>query len=109
MEYENLKADNLEGILVLTINRPKALNALNQKTMIELDTFFSEGYQEYEGLKGVILTGSGEKAFVAGADIKEFLALDKGSGGDLSRKGQQIFSRIENMPVPVIAAIDGFT
>jgi len=108
MTLENIVFENKDGILILTISRPKALNALNQKTMSELQYFFSEGYKSYSNIKGIILTGAGEKAFVAGADIKEFLDLDLEKGGQMSKKGQDIFFNIERMQIPVIAAIDGF-
>ena len=109
MTFENIVVQNNDGIITITLNRPKALNALNQQTIGELGNFFSEGYKAYSGLKGIILTGAGEKAFVAGADIKEFLGLAGDGGAQLSKKGQDIFFLIERMHVPVIAAIDGFT
>lgn len=107
--YQNLEITIDDNILTLTINRPKALNALNQLTIGELNTFFSEGYKSYEGLKGIVLTGAGDKAFVAGADIKEFLGLSEQDGAVLSKTGQDVFFLIERMPIPVIAAIDGFS
>ncbi len=108
MTYQDLLINNEEGIITLTINRPKALNALNQQVFTELGHFFSEGFKSYQNLKGVIITGAGEKAFVAGADIKEFLALKGEDGAQLSKRGQDIFFLIERMKVPVIAAINGF-
>ena len=74
-----------DGIALLTINRPKALNAINSDVMQGLNDWFSEAYKEVDGLKGVIITGSGEKAFVAGADIKGFPALNKEAGQQLSQ------------------------
>jgi len=109
MAYDNLQIEEADGIVTVTINRPKALNALNQATIAELNTFFSEDHKAHSALKGVILTGAGEKAFVAGADIKEFLGLSEQDGAMLSKTGQDVFFLIERMPVPVIAAIDGFT
>ncbi len=108
MSYTNLLIDEQDGVLILTLNRPKAMNALNTKTMMELRHFFSEDAPQRAGLKGVILTGAGEKAFVAGADIKEFLALDTQKGQDMAQRGQDVFFLIERFPKPVIALVNGF-
>lgn len=108
MSYTEILVTEENGIAYLTINRPKALNAINDGVMNDLDLFFSEAYKEYAGLKGVIISGAGEKAFVAGADIKGFLALDAESAIYLSKKGQDIFFKIERFHVPVIALVDGF-
>ena len=108
MNYEHLLIHEENGIVVVTINREKAMNALNTKTMLEIRHFFEKDAPEREGLKGVILTGAGEKAFVAGADIKEFLELDTGSGAEMARRGHDIFFLIERFPKPVIAAVNGF-
>lgn len=96
------------NILTLTINRPKALNALNAAIMDELQMLFVEKEIKAGAINGVIITGSGEKAFIAGADIKEFTNLNASIASSLSRKGHQIFRAIECFPVPVIAAINGF-
>jgi len=80
MNYENLNLTVEDGILIVTINREKALNALNTQTMLELQQLFEEDATNRTDIIGLILTGAGEKAFVAGADIKEFLALDAGKG-----------------------------
>lgn len=106
--YETILIDNSNGIIILTINRPNALNALNAKVFDELNQIFSQDLLEIEGLKGVIITGSGDKAFVAGADIKEFLSLGDIGGEALSQKGHRIFLSIENFKKPVIAAVNGF-
>lgn len=108
MQYENLLVENKDGIVVLTINRPKALNALNRQTLSELRQFFGEDALEIVGLKGIILTGSGEKSFVAGADISEFSGLDAQGGLEMSQNGHDIFFMIERFPKPVIATINGF-
>ncbi len=108
MTYESLLLTEEAGILVLTINRPQALNALNTQTMLELQQFFGEDAPKRTELKGIIITGAGEKAFVAGADIKEFLALDASSGAAMAQRGQDIFFLIERFPKPVIAAVNGF-
>lgn len=108
MAYENLLVEDRDGIIILTLNRPKALNALNTKTMFELQHFFGEDAPKRSGLKGVVLTGAGDKAFVAGADIKEFLALDSKQGQAMAQRGQDVFFLIERFPKPVIAAVNGF-
>ena len=107
MNYQNLVLENDNGIITLTISREKAMNALNQQTMVELKSFFESDYNEIPDFKGVILTGAGPKAFVAGADISEFLSLS-GNGEQLAQKGQDIFQSIERFHKPVIAAVNGF-
>jgi len=104
---ETLLTNLSEGILTITINRPDKLNALNAKVLSELDTIMQEVYKE-ETIYGVILTGSGNKAFVAGADITEFSGLNSDEAYRLARKGQDIFTSIERSPKPVMAAINGF-
>ena len=108
MTYENLQIENNDGIYTVTINRPKALNALNGQTMQEIKQFFEDDAPARADLKGIILTGSGEKSFVAGADIKEFLGLSNDEGGQLSQRGQDIFFSIERFPKPVIALVNGY-
>lgn len=99
--------ENNEGFVTLTINRPKALNAINEAVMTELNTFFKEN-SENKSLVGVIITGSGDKAFAAGADIKEFEGLSVEAGSEKSRFGHETYFRIEQFHVPVIAAVNGF-
>lgn len=106
--YENLRIENQAGIAVVTISREKALNALNTATMSELRHFFSEEAPKTAGLKGVVLTGAGEKAFVAGADITEFSRLNAAEGAAFARNGQEVFDLIERFPRPVVAAVQGF-
>lgn len=108
MEYQNLLIDLQEGIVTLSINRPKALNALNRELMSELDHFFSEELATLQGVKGVIITGSGDRSFVAGADISEFLGLSEEEGAELSEYGQAVFFKIEHCSLPVIAVVNGF-
>jgi len=108
MQYENLLVENRDGIVVLTINRPKALNALNRQTLAELRQFFGKDALRIEGIKGVVITGAGEKSFVAGADITEFEGLDAQAGLEMSQNGHDIFFMIERFPKPVVAAINGF-
>lgn len=96
-----------DGITVVTINRPDKLNALNDKVLNELADVFKKIQVDTE-TKGVILTGAGDKAFVAGADIKELSELDERSGRMTSQKGQQIFQVIEDTRKPVIAVVNGY-
>lgn len=108
MEYQNIVAENNDGILQVTVNRPSKLNALNRETIQELHEVFSDAREE-EDVKVIILTGNGEKAFVAGADISEFSDFSPEEGKDLAAKGQNLlFDYIANFPKPVIAAINGF-
>lgn len=96
-----------DGIATLVINRPDKLNALNNAVLDELQKVFSH-IRENDLVKGVIVTGHGEKAFVAGADIKELSMLDTKSGRRASEKGQDLFNYIEEMPKPVIALVNGY-
>jgi enoyl-CoA hydratase len=107
MNFENLLYSCNEGIATLTISRPKAMNALNAATLQELITAFS-AIRDDAGVKLVILTGAGEKAFVAGADIAEMQPLDAISGRRFARLGHQLAAMIEELPKPVIAAVNGF-
>lgn len=106
--YQTILTDLQDGLLTITVNRPDKLNALNKDVIEELGNAFEEVYSNAD-IKAVLLTGAGEKAFVAGADISEFTALDAAGGASLARKGQEhVFSRIENCPKPVVAAVNGF-
>ncbi|MBN4053628.1 enoyl-CoA hydratase/isomerase family protein [Haliea sp. AH-315-K21] len=107
MNFETLKFEAKDQIGVLTIFRPKALNALNAQVLSELGQFF-EALNSKTDLRCLILTGSGDKAFVAGADIKALAAIDRNSGTEFAQKGQQVFQAIEDSPIPVIAAVNGF-
>lgn len=95
------------GIAIITINRPEKLNALNNTVLDELDTAVSSAVNE-SSVRVILITGTGEKAFVAGADIKELSSLDKKEGVKLSAKGQQIFQKIEDSTKPVIAIVNGY-
>lgn len=108
MPYQHISIEENNGILLLTINREKALNALNAPVLEELRHFFAVDGPSRAGLSGIILTGAGNKAFVAGADIKEFTGLNAEKGRQLSQSGQDIFRMIESFPKPVIAAVNGF-
>lgn len=96
------------GIVILTIHREQALNALNKNVMSLLNQMVAEIEDQEKQYKGVIITGSGSKAFIAGADITEFVGLDAENGKKLSEFGQSIFRRIEKLKIPVIAAVNGF-
>lgn len=106
-EYVNLLLQSEGGIATVTINRPKALNALNSATLLELGQVVDKIAADKE-IKAVILTGSGEKAFVAGADITEMQNLAALEGREFGQLGQKVFEKLENLPQPVIAAINGF-
>lgn len=108
MTFENLLLDLDNGILTLTINRPQALNALNHGVMNDLYAVFTGYIPSLNGLRGVILTGAGEKSFVAGADIKEFLAIEGAGAAAMAARGHAVFFAIERCGVPVIAAVNGF-
>ncbi len=108
MNYENILITKENHIATITINLPTKLNALNKVTIQELHNAFSELEKNYE-TRVIILTGSGEKAFVAGADIAEFADFSVAEGIELAADGQKIlFDFVENLKIPVIAAINGF-
>jgi len=107
MTYENVKTELRDGILFLTVDRPKVLNALNAATVEEIYKVFADARDD-DNVKAVIITGAGEKAFVAGADINELAQKTPMTGKETSERGQFIFSFIERFPKPVIAAINGF-
>lgn len=104
MEFVTYEVEGQVGII--TINRPKALNALNSAVLDDLNAAL-DGV-DLEAVRALILTGSGEKSFVAGADIGEMSALTKAEGEAFGKKGNDIFRRIETFPIPVIAAVNGF-
>lgn len=106
-DYKNLLVETKEGCLVVTINREKALNALNAETIAEMQKLFSY-YWTDDTIKVVVITGTGPKAFVAGADISELADTDLRSGTDTAARGQYLMKTIQNFPKPVIAAINGF-
>lgn len=108
MSYENILLKKEDKLSIITINRPESLNALNAKTIQEISTALDEANSD-PSCRVVILTGSGEKSFVAGADIKEFSDFGQEKAEELARNGQNIlFNKVENMSKPVIAAVNGF-
>lgn len=108
MTYQNILSELKEQVLYVTINREHKLNALNKETLAELADVISYAASE-DQVRGVLLTGAGEKAFVAGADISEFSDYNGEQGEALARNGQeQVFNAIENCPKPIVAAINGF-
>lgn len=108
MNYENIIIEKDNGISVITINRPTKLNALNKATIEELHHAFNAEDKD-KSTRAIIITGSGEKAFVAGADISEFAHFSVEEGGKLAAQGQELlFDFVENLSTPVIAAVNGF-
>lgn len=107
MEYKHLLLETRGKTLVVTVNRPQAMNALNFEVIEELDQAITDLNANADWL-GMILTGSGEKAFVAGADIAGINQLPAEQAEAFSKRGQAVFSRIESSPKPVIAAVNGF-
>lgn len=105
--YQTLEPEIRDQVLILHLNRPDALNALNALMFDELDEFFTHGHSSYN-VKVIIITGTGDKAFAAGADIKELSVLRGAEAEQLSTKGQNIFNKIERFHIPVIAAVNGF-
>ena len=104
---DNVRTENKDGILIITVDRPKVLNALNAQTVAEIGEAF-EAARDDASVKCVILTGGGEKAFVAGADINELAQMTPITGKATAEKGQRVFRAIERFPKPVIAAVNGF-
>ena len=107
MAYENIRYDTRDAIAYVTLDRPKVMNALNRTTLAELDATFAKISVD-NSIRVVLLTGSGEKAFAAGADIQELASLSASEGQALAQAGQRIFDHIENCGKPVIACVNGF-
>ena len=105
--YTTLLTSLENHVLTITINRPEKLNALNKDVFTDLEKALNE-IEKTPEIKSVIITGSGAKAFVAGADISEFNSLNKEQAMDMAKKVQNIFLRIENFPKPILAAVNGF-
>lgn len=107
MNYTTLLTSLENNILIVTINRPDKLNALNKDVLIDLNHLVDE-IEATNEIKSVIITGSGNKAFVAGADISEFKSLNKDEAKTLAKKGQDVFFKIENCSKPIVACVNGF-
>src|SRR6056297_3466364 len=107
MNYQNLKVEMHGRVAVLTVTRPAKLNALNHRTVVELHQAF-EAFANDDAVRAVVVTGAGEKAFVAGADISEIRDQTPLDARQFSERGQQLMRRIETMTKPVIAAINGY-
>jgi enoyl-CoA hydratase len=107
MSFDNLLVERSGGVAILTVNRPKVLNALNLATIDELRRAALD-FKRDESIKVVILTGAGDKAFVAGADINELASQTPVSGRDFALAGQHVFDLIDHLGKPVIAAINGY-
>jgi len=105
--YQNLRVESRGAVAVLTLHRPEVLNALNRQTLEELDAFAGE-FAGDAAMRALVVTGAGEKSFVAGADIRELAPLDQAGAAEASRFGQRVFDRFERSPKPVIAAVNGF-
>ncbi len=106
-QYKNLQVDVRDGVLIVKVSRERVLNALNKETVGEMQQLFNY-YWSDDSIKAVIITGAGDKAFVAGADINELAELDGRTGAELAARGQYLMKTIQNFPRPVIAAINGF-
>ena len=104
--YTTLLTTLYNSTLTITINRPDKLNAINTAVMTELDAVLDDVYND-PSIRSAIITGSGQKAFVAGADISEFMQVTD-EGMALAKRGQDVFFRIENSPKPIVAAVNGF-
>lgn len=107
MSFQTLSLETENRIATITFNRPKALNAINSLVMQELDAALDRVCEDRE-IKVLILTGSGDKAFIAGADITELSRMDTLKGKTFAKKGQTVLSKLEDLPIPVIAAVNGY-
>ena len=107
MTFDNLLIERDGAVAIITLNRPKLLNALNSQTLTELASAMA-AFKDDAGVRAIVLTGAGDKSFVAGADINELAVLSPVEGKEHARRGQTIFDTIEQLGKPVIAAINGF-
>ena len=107
MDYKNVLFEVKENVALLTINRPKVLNALNPETLDEIEDVIDRIYKENLA-RVLVITGAGDKAFVAGADISEFPKMNSLQARLFAKKGQDIFFKIENLPIPTIACVNGY-
>ncbi len=106
MDYQHLKVEQRDAVCILTISVPKALNALNSAVLNEMDHFLDN--LDTKAARALIITGDGEKSFVAGADISEMATLGVDEGYAFGKRGAAVFRKIELLPIPVIAAVNGF-
>jgi enoyl-CoA hydratase len=104
---QTLLTDLHDGIFTITFHRPEKRNALNRQVLDELDSALTRAFAD-QAVRSILVTGAGQRAFVAGADISEFLEGPRDGGAALSARGQQIFQRLEDSPKPVLAAVNGF-
>ena len=104
MSFQTLFTKMEDHTLIITINRPDVLNALNKQVISDLDAVMDRVYK-FPEIKSVVITGAGLKSFVAGADIKEFESLSKEQAIEVAKRGQAVFAKIENSPKPVIACV----
>ncbi|MBW1727628.1 MAG: enoyl-CoA hydratase/isomerase family protein [Deltaproteobacteria bacterium] len=107
MEYNNIVVQVKEGIVTITFNRPEILNALNEETLKEFSNVLDEIHAN-EDIRVLILTGAGEKSFIAGADIKQFLTFNTLKAKSFSEMGRVLMNKLQELPIPVIAAVNGF-
>ncbi len=107
MDFKNIQFSVADGVARMTIDRPKAMNALNSLTLDEMETVFNH-CRETESVRALVITGAGEKAFIAGADIKELAQMTPLSAKDLAYRGQQVYALVEHMGKPTVAMVNGF-
>ncbi len=107
MDYRNILLDIADGVATLTVNRPDKLNALNADTLSELERAF-DFCRDHESVRALVVTGAGDRAFIAGADIRELAQMTPLSAKDLAYRGQQVLARVEHMGKPTFAMINGF-
>lgn len=107
MSYENILLEKSEGVATVTVNRPKVMNALNHQTLSELAHAFDDVRDDAE-IRVLVVTGAGDKAFVAGADINELAKMEALEAKDVARFGQEVFARLEDLKKPSVAKINGF-
>jgi enoyl-CoA hydratase len=105
--FKNITVTQEHNILLIVINRPKNLNALNKLTLLEFERSMMSAYSD-DSIKGIIITGAGDKAFIAGADIKEFKFYSNAQGKEMVENGQRVLKLIEDCPKPTIAAVNGY-
>jgi enoyl-CoA hydratase len=108
MNFENIIVKKESNILQITFNRPDKLNSLNKATLTEFENALTIAREKSGEIRGIILTGSGEKSFIAGADIKEFSQYSKSQGREMVENGQRILRLLEESTIPVLAAVNGF-